>query len=185
MRKFSRWMPPTVRSQLGIAGGLVVAGILIAVVAALITWPVPVGLALGILVVFQFVGYFVHNRLLRCLTAKRTGEDIGTFARTFNRRSELFDPWVLRATWDALEPYVVFRGGRLPLRRTDHLVDDLCIDPDDIAPGLFQEVAERSGRSLDQTVTNPFYGQVETVGDFVRFLTLQPRVTVKEKPRSE
>ena len=44
------------------------------------------------------------------------GEDIGTFARAFDRRSEPFDPWVVRATWDALLPYCGF-----PLRPADRV----------------------------------------------------------------
>jgi hypothetical protein len=139
---------------------------LFALIVALVTLPV--------LVVFVIVGFRVGNRHLSRLAAERAGEDIGTFARAFDRRTEAFDPWVVRATWDALEPYVVFPKGRVPLRPTDRLEEDLHIDPLDIHFDLVQEVAERSGRSLDETESNPLFGHVETVGDFVRFITWQP-----------
>jgi len=111
-------------------------------------------------------------RHLRRLAAGRVGEDIGTFARAFDRRTCSFDPWVVRATWEALQPCVAFRGGRLPLRATDRL-EDLPIDPEDF-DDLFQEVAERSGHSIEQAGLNG-YGNVHTVGDFVRFIINQPR----------
>ncbi len=181
MRKFSRWMPPASRPPMTLGGWFFLAGLLAGAVAATVAWPVVVGFFLGVPVVFMIVGNYVGNRHLRRLAAERTGQDLGTFARAFDRRTQPFDPWVLRATWDAFEPYVVFRGGRLPLRPTDRLEEDLRIDPDDLAFDLFQEVAARSGRSLDQPESNPLYGHVNTVGDFVRFITFQPRVAGKSK----
>ena len=63
-----------------------------------------------------------------------------------------------------------------PLRPTDRLVEDLGIDPDDVEFDLIDEVASRSGHLPDNADRNPFWGKIETVGDFVRFVTLQPRV---------
>ena len=184
MRKFSRWMPPKAEPRTTVAGWLVLAGLAAGVIAAIIAWPVPVGAVFGAWVIVMIVGTSVIHGRLRRLAAERTGEDIGTFARSFDRRSQPFDPWVVRATWDAFEPYVTFRGGCVPLRPTDSLID-LPIDPDDlVAPGpwgdlgddLLSEVAARSGHSLDQPEANPYYGHVDTVGDFVMFVTCQPRV---------
>jgi hypothetical protein len=87
---------------------------------------------------------------------------------------------VIRATWDAVGLYVKLEGKQIPLRPTDRLVQDLGIDPDDVEWDLIPEVAERSGHSLDQVESNPI-GKVETVGDFVRFITvLGGRVILKE-----
>ena len=44
-------------------------------------------------------------------------------------------------------------------------------DVDDLA----SDVAARAGRSMGHTESNPFYGQVKTVGDLVLFLTYQPK----------
>jgi hypothetical protein len=125
---------------------------------------------------FQIHAHFAFRRHMRRLASEREGEDIGTFARAFDRHSEPFDPWVVRATWDALDVYVAFDGRHLPLRPGDRLVEDLCIDPDDICFELISEVAERSGHSMENVKSNPYCGRINTVGDFVRFITLQPRV---------
>jgi hypothetical protein len=156
MRRFSRWMP---RAS---------------------TPPDPVFEWALLALLFPAIWPFllltcVRNRRLRRLAAERAGEDIGTFARAFDRRAEPFDPWVIRATWHAFRPYVAFRGGCLPLRPTDRLGEDLGIDPDDVDPDLIQQVATWSGHSLDHTDGNPFYGKIVTLGDLVKFITLQPR----------
>ncbi len=159
MRKFSRWMPPNGTEDSAL-------GWIFFVLIWAAFWPILI------------VGHFAGRRHLRRLAAGRTGEDIGTFARGFNRRAEPFDSWVVRATWDALTPYVRFDGQSLPLRHTDRLVEDLCIDPDDIAfdlkSDLIAEVAERSGHSLDHAKSNPQTDRMETVSDLVRFVTKQP-----------
>ena len=159
MRKFSRLMPPRSTEDSTLAWIFFVL-----IWAAL--WP------------FLIVGHFAHRSHLRRLGADRVGEDIGTFARGFNRRSEPFDSWVVRATWDALTPHVMSDGRCLPLRKADRLVEDLCIDPDDILfdlkSDLVAEVAERLGHSLDNPESNLHCGHMETVGDLVRFVTNQP-----------
>jgi hypothetical protein len=124
---------------------------------------------------------FAHKfqrRHIGRMAAERRAENIGTFARAFDRRAEPFDPWVLRATWDAIQPYVMLDGAQLPLRPTDRFVDDLCIDPDDIY-FMVVEIAERSGHSLRRPEVNPYYGRVDTVGDLVRFVTQQPRKSMR------
>src|SRR5437879_6191302 len=123
---------------------------------------------------FMIVPHFAHRRHLRWLTADTIDEDIGSFARGVNRRSEPFDSWVVRATWDALVPYVMLDGRCIPVRPADRLVDDLGVDPDDIDFDLIPEVAARSRHSLDHPESNPHYGKIETLGDFVKFMTKQP-----------
>ncbi len=148
--RFSRWMAP-------IEGG---------------SW-----WALALLSPFIFVlspiiliGWVDLKRHFRRLASNRKGEDIGSFARSFDRHHEPFDPWVIRATWDALRPTIY-----LPLRPSDSLNEDLRIDPDDI-DDLLEEVTRRSRHSLASPESNPFYGKVITVGDFVRFVTARPKL---------
>ena len=100
-------------------------------------------------------------------------EDIGTFARAFDRRGDWFSPHVVRAVWDALEPYVTLGGSRVPVRPTDRIDEDLHIDWDDIEL-MLSEVANRTGRSIEGIEENPWYGRVRTVGDMVRLLSAQP-----------
>jgi hypothetical protein len=91
-----------------------------------------------------------------------------------------FDPWVLRASWDALQSYLQFSGGHVPLRANDGLFrEPLWIDPDD-ADDILEEIAQRAGHSLERTAANPFYGHIDSVGDLVMFVTLQPRLSTEE-----
>ena len=128
---------------------------------------------LGALWVIWIVGAVTNRRQLQRLAQGRENEDIGSFARSFDRRREPFDPHVVRAVWDAFQPYVRFRGRTVPLRATDRIDEDLHVDWDDIDMGILDEVAARAGRSLDDVEANPCYGRVRTVGDLVRFVCAQ------------
>ena len=68
-----------------------------------------------------------------------------------------------------------FPEGTCPLRTSDKLEKDLKIDPDDIED-LIPVVAQRTGRCLENTERNPFFGKIETVGDLVLFINNQPRL---------
>src|SRR5205809_1001806 len=116
MRPFSRWMPPAPEVRNTVAGWLCLAGLVAGIIAATVAWPVFMGFLFAFVAATQLVAAIASNRHLRRLAAERAGEDIGTFARAFDRRTESFDPWVLRATWEALRPWVTFREGCLPLR---------------------------------------------------------------------
>ena len=178
MATFSRWMPAAPRQRasarfwIGFAVGaaLLVSGL----VWALIHEPAARFIA-GFVVVLGVFATVSERRRLQRLAADRVGEDIGTFARAFNRRETPFDPWVVRATWDALQPYMKFRGGRAPLRPSDGLFTDLDLDGDAVDFEIIPEIAARCSRSVDRCETNPMYGRVATVGDLVQFITVQPR----------
>jgi hypothetical protein len=102
-------------------------------------------------------------------------EDIGTFARGFDRRAEPFDPRVVRAVWDAFQPYVALGDQQLPLRPSDRIDEDLQIDWDSLGTDVIEEVARRAGRSLDKLDDNSLFRGVVTVGDLVRVLSGQPK----------
>jgi hypothetical protein len=150
--------------------------LLSALVAAAIAWPFPVGVIFCVLVVACVTVPWIDNRRLRRLAAERTREDIGTFAVAFDPCTEPFDPEVVRAVWDALDPYTKFRGGKLPLRPADDLSHTFGFEGDDLGD-LIDEVAERSGHTLERKESNPLFGRVKTVGDVVRFVTFQPKET--------
>ena len=155
MRKFSRWMPPEPKR-----GSILALFILIPVLVPLLP--------------FIIYGHFAIRRQMRKLANERQAEDIESFARASNRRSEPFDPWIVRATWEAFAFYTTVDGKPVPLRPEDDFVEDLCIDPDDIFFSLLPEVTARSGHSLICPDGNTHYGPVTTDGDFVRFITLHP-----------
>ncbi|RII24945.1 MAG: hypothetical protein CXR30_19450 [Geobacter sp.] len=114
-----------------------------------------------------------HNQKLREMADERSNEGICSFARSFERNQ--VDTWILRAVHEELQHYMKFPEGTCPLRASDRLEKDLKIDPDDIED-LIPIVAQRTGRSLEHTERNPFFGKIETVGDFVLFINNQPRV---------
>ena len=114
-----------------------------------------------------------HNQKLREKTDERANEGICTFVRSFDRNQ--VDAWILRAVHEELQHYMKFPEGTCPLRASDRLEKDLKIDPEDIED-LIPVVAQRTGRSLEQTERNPFFGKIETVSDFVLFINNQPKV---------
>ena len=165
MRTFSRWMPPKPQRPpqppTTFVGWLIIAWLVIAL------WPVFVALLVFFLVGSYF-GSRHERRLAAELAVERAGEDIGTFARAFDRSNEPFDPWVIRATWEAMKPY----RGDIPLRPTDRIEDDLGLSMHDLEIDyLLLEVATRSGHSVDGIKT---LHKVETVGNFVKLIASQP-----------
>jgi hypothetical protein len=181
MQKFSRWMPPLPPSPpLRIRDWIILiallGGILAIVVGAVVQSPVSAGIVFLVSLLLWAVASRTGGRDDLRLVSERKGDDIGTFTRAFDRRSEPFDPWVVRATWDALQPYVSF-----PLRPTDRLIEDLGIADEEIDMALLGEVAERSRHSLDDLEANPYFAKFSafrnvTVGDFVKLISCQPRI---------
>lgn len=110
------------------------------------------------------------RRRLQSLAAARAGESIGTFARFLDYRS--IDTWIIRAVYEGLQEYL---PDGFPLRPEDRWREDLEIDEEDFEMDLVPEIAQRAGRSLEGAESNPYYGKVQTVGDLVHFLNLQPR----------
>ena len=120
------------------------------------------------------VGRLLDRRLAH-LAGERADEDIGTFARAFDRRAPTFDPWVVRAVWDALAPWTEVRGGgRLPLRPTDVIEELGCVDED--LDDVLREAATRAQHTLNGVEGNPYYGRVVTVADLVALIAHQPRL---------
>jgi hypothetical protein len=111
-------------------------------------------------------GAWSANRAERAAAEERKGEDIGSFARALDRRSEPFDPWVVRAVWDTFSVYAGF-----PLRATDRL-RDFGIDPLELDL-LIEEIAERSAHSLKNLYD--CCEEVVTLGDLVILVSSQPK----------
>jgi hypothetical protein len=175
-RRISSWITPlpTSHGRLGLGGWLAVAGIAAVPLFFLITHP------LGTLSVFAvFVGMtllleYKRSQQVRALVDERPNEDIGSFARAFNRRgSDPVDPWAIRAVWNALVPMTESKGRRIPLRPTDRVDTDLAIDPEDfedLVPALVEQCERVSGN----WEANPYYRRLSTVADLVYFISAQP-----------
>jgi hypothetical protein len=168
-------------------------GLAAGLIAAFVIWPIACGFMIAIGVVALIAQIIVNTTVRKLMsmlmgdpladqwcrwTEERKNEDIGTFARAFDRRSEPFDPWVVRATWDALRTDLV-----VPLRPTDRIWKDLpSLDTDDFdLYDLIVEVAARSGHSLEGLKANRYYAMVcesgdATIGDIVKLISSQPRI---------
>lgn len=179
MKHFSRWMPQFVVAPTTTRQKIAPAAIAVLGAGGLIWFSAVRVIGLGLVVVVAVILLYEELRLRR-VSAERQGEDIGTFAKAFDRRSPEFDPWVVRAVWDALQPYRSHRGGVAPLRPSDRLT--LLMGVDDIYDVVAPEIAQRAGRSLDNPEANPKYRQVETVADVVQFFWHQPRVRQPDRP---
>ena len=175
MRHFSRWMPPTPRRPPSLAGGVVLALLSLGFAFVIVRYFIVAGPLLAVFALVT-VTYNVRraNRFTRLADA-RAGEDIGSFARAFDRRAPEFDAWVVRAIWDGLQPHVEVKRRHVPIRPNDRLLKDLEIDDEDLED-LAVQAATRAGRAASDWRSNPLNGSVETVGDLVRLIALQPRV---------
>lgn len=96
-----------------------------------------------------------------------------TFARSFDTRH--IDTRVIRAAHQELQHLLKSYVPHFPVRASDSLLEDLHMDADD-AEELIAEIASRSRHSLDETQSNPFYGNIHTVSDLVLFVNAQPHV---------
>ena len=151
---------------------MAVVGVLVCL-ATYAIWHAPLLLLLGAGI--GIWGYFDTRRIKRkfeALSEVRSEESICEFARSFERNS--IDTWVIRAVYEQVQKYVVFSDKALPLKEDDDLFELLELDEDDVDMDLAVEIAQRTGRSLDNAENNPYFGKVKTVGDLVRFFNAQP-----------
>lgn len=167
-------MPPSPQSQPTAAGSALLALVGMGAIAAAAASSFFAGaLALG--AAGSCIATFVDRRRQRQRRKQRPGEDIGTFARALDRRDPSFDPWVVRATWDALQHEVTMGGREVPIRPSDRLVEDLGCDEEELELEVVPEIAARCGRSLQHVGTNQMVGRVKTVADLIRLVARQPR----------
>lgn len=122
-------------------------------------------------------GAWSNNRektRLQALAATRNGESICGFARSFDLRST--DPLVIRAVYEQLQEELLSYQKSFPVRGSDRLEEELGLDGDDLDMSVATAIARRSGRSLEGTQSNPYYGRVMTASDLVYFFNGQSEV---------
>src|SRR4051812_5378542 len=172
--RFSRWIGPLPVAKPGIVGWLVLAVVVGAILSVFAAHPISTGAGIGALALITVLAERQRTMRVRDIALDRQGEDIGSFARSFDRRGRSqLDPWAIRAVWNALLPYTESSGRGIPLRRTDRFEDDLGIDPDDVED-LVVQLVEQCERVPGNWKANPFYDRVITVGDLVHFISAQP-----------
>jgi hypothetical protein len=115
---------------------------------------------------------------LRALAANRTGESICEFASSFDAR--VVDTWVIRAVYEELQHHLAGVVSLFPIRATDLLIKELQLgDSDDLDFSVAPRIAQRTGRSMQDCTTNPYFEKVKTAGDLVLFFNSQPREEVQ------
>lgn len=146
-------MPPAKRPS-AIRQGFAIA--VLAALLALLAWTSWVAAVAFVALVSGLA--WVGSVAARRTAAERRGDSICTFARALDRRE--VDPWVVRAVYEHYSE-------SFPVRAED------VLDAEEMDFAAM-EIAERTGRSLDQVERNPRFGRVRTAGDLVRFLSHQP-----------
>ena len=191
MRTPSRFMFATTKPTLlmrafGWAVCLLVYGTVLALTVALLTlvyrwWP-PASLMLATALAFAIHDtrrQMRHQRdHLAQLIQSRQGESICQFARSFDTHQ--VDTWVIRAVYNGTQQWLSRDCPAFPLRATDSLEKTLFIIDEDLDE-LAQDIAEQSGRMLDNLQDNPFF-PVLTASDLVQMLNAQP-MTAKRQQR--
>jgi hypothetical protein len=170
MRRASRFMPKFTRrwrwpAWIGLAILAFVPGYF------LVQHPIGACVVLFVLFILSVFENYRFKARLRKLVESRAGESICEFARSFERHK--VDTWVIRAVYEQLQEYL---GGDppVPIRATDRLKDDLPVDMEDVEMDLAFQISQRTGRSLRNTIANPYYARVKTVEDLVLFFNAQP-----------
>jgi hypothetical protein len=175
MRLPSRFIPSRSTPRLGLSGVLVLIAMLLGF-GYFIYSSSNLARCITAALVCAFCGYVVvinrqEKHRFKVMASSREGESICEFARSFNVRQT--DTWIIRAAYQELQLLLQSYVPAFPVRASDSLLNDLKIDPDDVED-LLLDIAERSGRSLDKTENNPYYGKVRAVSDLVFFINAQP-----------
>ncbi len=169
---FSLQPTPSIRDKVlnVVAGG----GIILLFVSALLymawqVWPM-VGLLLfcGAIFMSSLPDERRRRREGRRLSVVRSGESICHFARSFKWRQ--VDSWIIRATWEILQPYVPF-----PVRSSDTL-EQLVGNDDEEQWDLLEDIARVSGRTLTEVDEMP-----RTVEQLVLLLNSQPATVFRRQ----
>lgn len=166
-------MPKLVRKPVSFAGWLVISALLLGYLYAFYRAPWIVGALSLAIAIATWISTRNHKVKLTAMAALRKNDSICTFARAFDTHE--VDTWVIRAVYEQLRAYLHPAYPHFPVRAEDRLEGGLIDDPDDLELDLATEIAERTGRPLEQTENNPYFGKVETVRDLVLFFNTQPR----------
>jgi hypothetical protein len=172
-RKFSRHMPPMPNSRTPTAGKVAIGVLTAGFGAAVIAAPAVILGIVGVLAASTILLEQRRTQRMGPLLTARDGEDVGSFARAFNRHAGPLDPWAIRAVWHTVVPMTTTRGKLIPLRPSDRFVEDLGIDPEDIEYAV-PKLVTQCERDIKGYRTNPYYTKLDTVGGLVRFISAQP-----------
>lgn len=138
-----------------------------------VIWEVPwLLLLIPIIYVVAAVQNKKQQKKLSDMVKDRKNDSICSFARSFDCRE--IDTWVIRAVFEQLQDNMQWVHPNFPIRQNDNIYDNLLIDEEVLELDLVEEIAQRTGKSLNDSEQNPYYGKVNTVAELVYFFNLQP-----------
>jgi len=129
------------------------------------------GIALMVIVFGAMEQPKVEKHFLK-LCEERQGLSICEFSKEFDPK--VVDTWVIRAVYEQLQAALPTKQS-IPIKVSDNIFETLLLDEDDLDLDLVEEIAQRTGRSLDGYKNNPYYGKVTTARNLVLFFNLQVR----------
>jgi hypothetical protein len=107
------------------------------------------------------------NRHQRRMKQQRASLSICDFAREFDARK--IDPWVIRFVYEELTDLTDY-----PICASDHLYDDLHLDPDDVELDLLSHISPRLARDIHGAPDSDI--PVETAHDLVQWIDRLPQL---------
>ncbi|WP_444907391.1 hypothetical protein ACJJIR_03790 [Microbulbifer sp. SSSA008] len=110
------------------------------------------------------------DRHFQRLCDNRKGLSICEFAREFDRKT--VDTWIIRTVYEQLQAALPTKQ-LVPIQASDDFFNTLKLDGDDLDLDLSKEIAQRTGRTLEDYQSNPYYGKVTTARNLVLFFNLQ------------
>lgn len=155
-----------------VVGYLIVFLFLVGLVVCFWDAPVIMIVAIAFVAVGSMITTWSTKKVLRKMAVSRKGEDIGTFARSFDCRT--VDTWIIRAVYEELQPYLQCKEGVCPLRKTDRIFADLRVDDEEFSMDMIFVIAQRTNRSMENYEENPYFQKIDTVEDLVMFFNCQP-----------
>lgn len=171
MKKASRFMPRFNHQKTGFWGWSILCGI--SCVFTWLLWYAPLLLLiLPVIALFLYLERKKEKKYFQNLLAKRQGLSICDFSRYFDCKE--IDTWVIRAVYEQLQEYLKPRSSAFPVLPSDDVFADLKFDDEDFEYDIVEEIAFRTGRSLDGAESNPYYGKANIVKNLVYFFNNQP-----------
>ncbi len=172
MKPPSRYMPKFTDTPTS-AFGWVILPFLLSLLLWLV-WAAPYLLLLiPVFFAMEFWDRRNRRRHFSLLLRERQNDSICSFSRHFEFRK--VDTWVIRAVFEQLQNYMNSENENFPIRPTDDVFIDLKIDDEDFEFDLVEEIAQRTGRSLEDAESNPYYGKANIVENLVYFFNEQPK----------
>jgi hypothetical protein len=170
-RKPSRLMPKYNAKITGTIGWVVLVALLGLFAWIIWLWP-PTAMLVPLFFAVELWDRHKRKNHFSKLLLERGGDSICTFSRHFDAKK--VDTWVIRAVYEQLQGYLANERAQFPIRPTDDVFIDLLVDEEDFDFDLVEEIAQRTGRSLDQMENNPYFGKANIVENLVYFLNRQP-----------